>query len=139
MRRRIRKLGPETRAAAIAAYGDAVTRVNALFAQYAPAAAAAHEAGLRRLETLKKTFRRDADRIRTRYFELWERAGRGVAELHVELRALDRMRRDALKRARRRVRRLPREYRVFGKLELREFRRRLDDLLPKPAAIAVPV
>jgi hypothetical protein len=45
------------------------------------------------------------------------------------------MRRDALKRARRRVRRLSAEYRLFGALELQALRRRLDDLVPEPAAM----
>jgi radical SAM superfamily enzyme YgiQ (UPF0313 family) len=134
LRRRIRKLAPDTRAAAATAYGDAVKHINDLFAEYAPSAAGAFEAGSKRLATLRKSFRRDVDRIRARYVEARERASRGAAELSLELRSLDRMRRDALKRARRRVRRLPEEYRLLGALELQALRRRLDDLLPEPAA-----
>jgi radical SAM superfamily enzyme YgiQ (UPF0313 family) len=128
LRWRIRKLAPDTRAAAATAYADAVKRINDWFAEYAPSAADAFETGSKRLATLRKSFRRDVDRIRARYVEARERAGRGVAELGHELRSLYRMRRDALKRARRRVRRLPEEYRLLGALELKELRRRLDDL-----------
>ena len=138
LRRRIRKLAPDTRAAAATAYGDALKRINDLFAEHAPSAAGAFEAGSRRLATLKTSVRRDVDRIRARYVEARERAGRGAAELGQELRSLYRMRRDALKRARRRVRRLPREYRLFGALELQALRRRLDDLLPEPGTPPVP-
>jgi radical SAM superfamily enzyme YgiQ (UPF0313 family) len=134
LRRRIRKLAPDTRLAAAKAYGDALKRINELFAEYAPSAAGAFETGSRRLTILRRSFRRDVDRIGRRYVEASERAARGVAELSQELRSLYRMRRDALKRARRRVRRLPEEYRVFGTLELQALRRRLDDLLPEPAA-----
>jgi hypothetical protein len=93
------------------------------------------EAGSRRLAIVKMSFRRDVDRICARYLEARARAGHGVAELSHEMRSLYRMRRDALKRARRRVRRLPNEYRLSGALELQALRRRLDELLPKPAAI----
>jgi hypothetical protein len=135
LRRRIRKLAPDTRAAAATAYGDAVRRINSLFAEYAPSAVGAFEAGSRRLAIVKKSFRRDVDRICARYLEARARAGHGVTELSHEMRSLYRMRRDALKRARRRVRRLPNEYRLSGALELQALRRRLDELLPKPAAI----
>jgi radical SAM superfamily enzyme YgiQ (UPF0313 family) len=138
LRRRIRKLAPDTRAAAAAAYGDAVKRINELFAEYAPSAAGTFEAGSRPLMTLRKSFRRDVDRIRARYLEARERASRGVAELSHELRSLHRMRREVLKRARRRVRPLPPEYRLLGVLELQALRRRLDDLLPEPAATSAP-
>jgi radical SAM superfamily enzyme YgiQ (UPF0313 family) len=138
LRRRIGKLAPDTRAVAASAYGDAVKHINELFAEYAPSAAGAFEAGARRLATVKKTFRRDVDRICSRYVEARERAGRGVAEFSHELQSVYRMRRDALKRARRRVRRLPEEYRLVGALELQAFRRRLDVLLPEPAASPAP-
>lgn len=136
LRRRIRKLGPETRAAALSAYGDAVERINERFAEHAPAAARAFEIGSRRLARLRASVHRDVERIRGRYVEARERAGRGVADLNREVRALYRLRRDALKRARRRVRRLPREYRPFGRLELQAFRRNLDDLLDRAATPA---
>jgi radical SAM superfamily enzyme YgiQ (UPF0313 family) len=134
LRRRIRKLAPDTQAAAATAYGDALKRINELFEEYAPSAASVFEAGSRRLATLRKSFRRDVDRIRARYVDARERASRGAGELGQELRSLYSMRREALKRARRRVRRLPEEYRLFGALELAELRRRLDDLLPEAAA-----
>ena len=105
-----------------------------MFAEYAPSAAGVFDAGSRRLATLRKSFRRDVDRICARYLEARERTSCGVAELNREIRSLYRMRRDALKRARRRVRRLPEEYRLLGALELQALRRRLDDLLPEPAA-----
>jgi radical SAM superfamily enzyme YgiQ (UPF0313 family) len=134
LRRRIRGLAPETRAAALAAYGDAVERINALFAEHAPTAARAFEAGSKRLAKLRASVRRDVERIRARYVDARERAGRGVADLNHEVRSLYRLRRAALKRARRRVRRLPREYRPFGRLELQAFRNSLDDLLIRAAA-----
>jgi hypothetical protein len=133
LRRRIRKLAPDTRAAAATAYGDAVKRINELFAAYAPSAARTFEAGSRRLAIIRKSFRRDVDRMRARYLDARERASRGVAEFSKELQMLHRMRRDVLKRARRRVRPLPAEYRLLGVLELQALRRRLDDLLPEPA------
>jgi len=133
VRRRIRKLAPDTRAAAATAYGDAVKRINALLAEYAPSRAGALEAGSRKLAKLRAAARRDADRIRAHYLEARERASGGVAELNRELRSLYRMRSETLKRARRRVRRLPEEYRLLGALELQALRRRLDDLLPEPA------
>jgi hypothetical protein len=135
LRRRIRGLAPETRAAALAAYGDAMERINGLFAEHAPTTARAFESGARRLAKLRAAVRRDAERIRTRYAEARERAARGVADLNRELRSLYRLRREALKRARWRVRRLPREYRPFGRLELQAFRRNLDDLLTNAAAV----
>jgi hypothetical protein len=118
----------------VAAYGAAVERINALFSEHAPSTARVFEAGARRLATVRKTFHRDVDRIRARYVEACERASCGVVDLHREFRSLYRLRRDALRRARRRVRRLPEEYRLFGRLELQAFRRRLDDLLPGAAA-----
>jgi hypothetical protein len=140
LRRRIGTLAPDTRAAAATAYGDAVKRINDLFAEYAPSAAGAFEAGSRRLEagsrrlaTLRKSFRRDINRIYSRYVEARERASRGVADLNREFQSLYRMRRDAPKRARRSVRLLPKEYRLLGLLELQALRQRLDDLLPEPA------
>jgi radical SAM superfamily enzyme YgiQ (UPF0313 family) len=135
LRRQIRKLAPDTRATAATAYGDAVKRINDLFAEYAPSAASAFEAGSRRLKILRKSVQRDVDRICALYLEARERAGRGVADLSQELRLLYRMRRDALKRAKRRMRRLSEEYRLFGALELQALRRRLDDLIPEPATM----
>jgi len=132
LRRKIRKLAPETRAVAATAYGDTVESINELFAERVPSVGHAFEAGSRRLEVLRKSVQRDLDRICARYLETRERAGRGVADLGQELRTLYRMRRDALKRARRGMRRLPREYRLFGALELQALRRRLDELLPMP-------
>jgi radical SAM superfamily enzyme YgiQ (UPF0313 family) len=128
LRRRIRGLAPETRAAAAAAYDDALKRINALVVEYAPTAERALEAGSARLASLREAFGRDVERIRARHLEVRDRARRGVAELNRELRALRLLRRDALKRARRLVRQLPEEYRLFGGLELQTFRQRLDDL-----------
>jgi radical SAM superfamily enzyme YgiQ (UPF0313 family) len=134
IRRRLRQLAPDSRAVAATAYADAVKRINELFAEYAPSAAGTFEAGWRRLASLRKSFRRDVDRLRIRYLEARERASRGAAEASHELRLLHRMRRDVLKRARRLVRLLPAEYRLLGVLELHALRRRLDDLLPESAA-----
>ena len=136
LRRRIRKLSPDTRAAATAAYGAAVKRINALFAEVAPATASALEDGPRRLATLRKSFNRDVDRLSMRYLDARERASRGVLDFNRELRSLYRQRRDVFKRARRRVGLLPREYRLFGRLELQLLRVRLDDLLPQAAGAA---
>jgi hypothetical protein len=134
IRRRLRKLAPDSRSVAATAYADTVKRINELFAEYAPSAAGTFEAGWRRLASLRKSFRRDVDRLRIRYLEARDRASRGVAEPGHELRLLHRMHRDVLKRARRRVRLLPAEYRLLGVLELHALRRRLDDLLPESAA-----
>ncbi len=134
LRRRIGRLAPETRAAAVTAYGDAMHRIDELFTEHAPAAALAVEAGQKRLATLRASIVRDIDTIRRRYLKVRDQACRGTVEFRRELRALYRMRRDALKRARRRVRQLPREYRIFGTLELQQLRQRLNDLLPEPAA-----
>jgi radical SAM superfamily enzyme YgiQ (UPF0313 family) len=137
LRRRIGRLAPDTREAAAAAYDDAVGRINDLVTEHAPQAADAIQAGARHLGYLRRSFRRDVDRIRASYVEARERAGRSVGELSQELHSLYRMRRDALKRARRQVRRLPAEYRLLGALELRTLRQRLDDLLPRPAVVQV--
>jgi len=110
-------------------------RSNGRCAEHAPAAARAFEAGSRRMAKLRASVRRDIERIRARYIEARERARRGVADLDREWRSLYRLRREALKRARRRVRRLPREYRPFGRQELQAFRRNLDDLLARTAAV----
>ena len=136
LRRRIRKLSPDTRVAAAAAYGAALKRINALFAEVAPLTASALEDGSRRLATLRKSYNRDVDRLRARYLEARERASGGVLELNRELRSLYRQRRDVWKRARRRVGLLPREYRLFGRLELQQLRARLDDLLPRAVGAA---
>jgi radical SAM superfamily enzyme YgiQ (UPF0313 family) len=126
--RRISKLSPDTRAAAAAAYGDAVQRINSLIAEHAPSLAHALKAGSRRYFRLRQSSLRDLERIRARYAELRQHASYGFGELNDELRSLYRMRRDALKRARRRVRRLPEEYRLFGRLELQALRRSLTEL-----------
>jgi radical SAM superfamily enzyme YgiQ (UPF0313 family) len=136
LRRQILGLAPETRAAAATAYGDALKRINELVADHAPSAASEFEAGWRRLKTLRRSVQRDVELIRVRYLEARERTDRGVADLNQELRMLQRMRRDALRRARRCVRRLSEEYRLLGVLELQALRRRLDDLIPEPAAIS---
>ena len=133
LRRRIRKLSPETRAAAAKAYGDAVQRINARFAEVAPSAARAFENGSARLASLRESLQEDVERLRRRYLEVRERAGQNVTDLRTEMQTLYRMRRNAIRQARRRVRSLPREYRLFGRLELATFRRRLDDLLAAPA------
>lgn len=138
LRRRIGRLAPDTRVAAAAAYADAVRRINDLIAEHAPQAADAMQAGARHLGTLRRSFRRDVERIRARYVEARERAGRSVGKLGQELQSLYRMRREALKRARRQVRRLPAEYRLLGVLELEALRQRLDDLLPRPAVEPIP-
>jgi radical SAM superfamily enzyme YgiQ (UPF0313 family) len=136
LRRQILRLAPETRAAAATAYGDALKRINVLFAEYAPSAASRLEAGATLLGSLRKSIQRDVDRFSARYLEAGKRAGNGLADLSQELRSLYRMRRDALKQARRRVRRLPAEYRLLGALELRALRRRLDEFVLDPAAMA---
>jgi radical SAM superfamily enzyme YgiQ (UPF0313 family) len=135
LRRQIRKLAPDTRASAATPYGDAVKRINDLFAQYAPSVVGAWDAGSRRLKSLRNSVQRDVDRICARYLEARERSGRGVADLGQEVQLLYRMRRDALKRARRRMRRLSEEYRLLGALELHALRRRLDDLIPETGAM----
>ena len=135
LRRRIRKLAPDTRMAAATAYGDAVERTNDLFARYAPSAAGAFEAGSRRLALLKASVQRDVERIRLRYLEACEPVDHGVSKLSQELPSLYRMCRQARKRARRSVRRLPAECRLLGALELVALRRRLDDLLPSSAPL----
>jgi hypothetical protein len=138
LRRRIRKLSPDARAAATQAYGDALEAINSLFAEAAPAAARALEAGSVRLSRLRESLQRDIERILARYQEARSRAGAEINAFRRELRSLDLLRREALRRARRSVRRLPEEYRPVGRLELQAFRRRLDDLLPAGAAVAAP-
>jgi radical SAM superfamily enzyme YgiQ (UPF0313 family) len=135
LRRRILRLAPDTRAIAAAAYADLLHRIDALLAEHAPGAARAFEAGSARLASLRASVHRDVDRLRARYVEVLERAGRGVSDLNRELRALYRARRETLERAQRLVRSLPEEYRLLGGLELQALRRRLDDLLPETALI----
>jgi len=135
IRRRLRRLAPDSRAALATAYVDAAKRLNALFAEHAPSAAGTIEAGWKSLETLRKSIRRDVDRVRSRCLEERDRVRRGVGELGQVHRTLDRMRRDVLKKARRRVRLLPSEYRLLGAVELQALRRRLDELLPAPAPV----
>jgi len=110
-----------------------VKRINDLFAEYVPTVARTFEAGSRHVANLRTSIQWDVDRIRARYLEARARAGHGAADLGQELRSLYRMRREVLKQARRRVRRLPEEYRLFGALELQALRRRLDELVPEPA------
>jgi len=129
-RRRVRRLAPEARAAVAAAYGEAVERVSEALAEHAPSVRRSLEAGSRHMAALRRTVRRDVERIRARYLEARERAGRGVADLGLDIAAIYRMRRDALRRARRRVRRLPAEYRLLGRIELHALRHRLDELAP---------
>jgi radical SAM superfamily enzyme YgiQ (UPF0313 family) len=118
LRRRIRGLSPDTREAAAAAYADALRRINSLLAAHVPSTAHAWDAAARRLATMKKALERDLDRIRRHHASLRRGAGH-------EPRHLQRMRRDALRRGRRWVRRLPREYRLFARLELQAMRARL--------------
>ncbi len=128
LRRRLRKLAPETRAAAVATYHDLVRRIDAVVAECAPAAAHVFEGGAARLAHLRESLNGEIVHLRARYAELRERARRGAGDVEREVRSLYRARREALKRARRGVRSLPREYRLLGSLELRSFRRSLDDL-----------
>jgi hypothetical protein len=137
LRRRIDMLAPDTRAAAAKAYADVLRRVNDLVTEHVPQVAETIQAGARRLEDLRISSRHDVDRIRTRYMAVRERAGRNVDELSRGLQSIYRRRRDTLKRARRQVRRLPAEYRPLGVLELQILHQRLDDLLPRPAAVPV--
>lgn len=129
LRKRIRGLSPDMRAAAAEAYGDAVARINVLYAEHAPSAAGMIEAGSVRLARLRESVERDLERLHARHVEGMARAGREVEALKREFRSLYRMRREALKRARRRVRQLPREYRVLGRVELHDLQRRLDAYL----------
>jgi len=135
LRRQIRLLSPDTRAAASRAYGSAMARMDAVLVGSFPSAARALESGSRRLAILRRSFQRDVDRLRARYVAACQ-CSRGTVELSRELRPLRRLRRAVLRRARRRVRRLPREHRLFGRLELRLLRRRLDELLPEATATA---
>lgn len=120
LRRRIGELSPDMRAAAAKAYGDALQRIDALLTQHCPSAERALAAGSRRLVILRASLQRDVDRIRAATAEAF-RHRREVADL-------GRLHRQVWSRARRRVRRLPREYRLFGRLELRSLRQKLDDL-----------
>ena len=132
LHRRIVRLAPETREAAASAYDDAINRINELLAEHAPSATLAFETGQMRLAALREAIGRDIDTIRRRYLEARHQAGREAAGFRLELRSLYRMRSAALKRARRRVRQLPREYRLFGSLELQKLRHRLNDMLQEP-------
>jgi radical SAM superfamily enzyme YgiQ (UPF0313 family) len=139
LRRRIRRLAPDARLAAIKIYDDALRHINDLFAEYAPPSVADRlQAGSTRLQTLKKVFRRDVERIRKRYVKARADAARGAASLSQEIRQLYRLRRETLKRARLRVRRLPKEYRLYGTFELQTLRRRLDDLLAQSSTVGLP-
>jgi radical SAM superfamily enzyme YgiQ (UPF0313 family) len=137
LRRRMRRLAPDTRAAAASAYDDALQRVNELIEDYAPSAREALATGSKKLARFRESVQQDVERIRARYLEARDRAARGVAELRHEVRSLYRLRRDALRRARRQARRLPAEYRVYGRLELEALRRRLDELMPESAVALV--
>jgi radical SAM superfamily enzyme YgiQ (UPF0313 family) len=130
LRRRVRKLTPHAREAGTATYDRLIQRIDTLIEEHYPAASRALEAGAARLARLRESCRQDAESIRTRYVEARERAKRGVSDLNRELHALYHERRELLKRARRRVRELPHEYRMLGRFELRALRRNLDAVLP---------
>ncbi len=137
LRRKIRRLAPETRPVGVTAYRGLVKRVDALIEEHVPTAARAFAAGSARLASLRDACRRDAELIRARYLEACEGAKRGVADLDRELQVLYEARCDILKRARRGVRQLPREYRLLGGIELQALRRSLDELLPEVALVPV--
>jgi radical SAM superfamily enzyme YgiQ (UPF0313 family) len=137
LRRKVRRLAPEIHPEGVTAYRHLMQRVDALIEEHAPAAARAFEAGSARLAGLRETCRHDVELLRARYAEARERARRGMADLNRELHALYAARREVLKRARRRVRRLPHEYRILGGIELRRLRQRLDELMPEVALVPV--
>ncbi|MBD3869290.1 MAG: B12-binding domain-containing radical SAM protein [Acidobacteria bacterium] len=130
LRRRIARLAPDVRADAAAVYVDSLKRINELFLEYAPSVADAFVAEMDRLTALRESCRRDIDRLLARWEQVHKEAGDNLGELGPELRSLYRMRRELLKRARRQVRELSREYRPAGVLELQRFQHRLNDALP---------
>jgi len=130
LRRRIGSRVQHVRPAVLAAYHEAVQRLNAALAEAIPDATPALEAGAERLAHLRETLRGDLERFHERHAALFARAERGVAEVKRELRALGKLRREILSRARRRVRQLPEAYRLFGHVEIQALRRNLDDLRP---------
>ena len=130
LRKRIIKLAPDTRVAAAASYGEALEQINDLFQEHAPAAAGALKAGAERLAAVQHALGRDILRFGLQCEEARNRAGENLTAFRKELQVLQRMRRETFKQARRRVRSLPREYRLLGVMELQQLRRRLDDLVP---------
>ena len=130
LRKRIIKLTPDTRVAAVASYREALEQINDLFQEHAPSAAEALKGGAERLAAVQHALGRDIRRFGTQCEEVRNRAGENLTAFRKELQLLQRMRRETWKQARRRVRSLPREYRLLGVMELQQLRRRLDDLVP---------
>ncbi|MFQ5717964.1 MAG: B12-binding domain-containing radical SAM protein [Acidobacteriota bacterium] len=130
LRRRLRSLAPDARAAAALIYGETLTRLDALCSEHLPTASGVFHAGTERLAALRTALQNDVDRVRLRSLALYARAGDGVAEIRREIRAVHGMRRAILRRARRRVQALPAEYRVLGSVELQALRRTLAGVVP---------
>jgi radical SAM superfamily enzyme YgiQ (UPF0313 family) len=126
LRRKIRGLGPDARESASRRYADALARIDESVGQHSARAARLLSRGKHRFETLQRTLRRDVEALRSRYVRGRAAATDVPGQFSDEARELRRTGRDLLAAARRRVRSLPREYRILGRLELRAVRARLD-------------
>jgi hypothetical protein len=130
VRRRLERLGPETRAAGLDAYRNLVSRVDAQLAASLPAW---RPRGAELLADAQRSFNREVAALRARYLELRQRACVSVEELQRDLERVVQERRAILRRAQRRVQRLPSEYRLLGRMELAKLRTALDNLIAADA------
>ena len=128
LRRRLRGLGPDARETAARRYADLLRRVDETVAEHSARASQLLAVGARRFEELQGTLHRDVETLRTRYAGLRASTDEMSARFAAEAHDLQRMGRRLRAAARKRVRDLPREYRVLGRLELRVMRARLDAL-----------
>jgi hypothetical protein len=127
VRKKLNRLGPEARAAGLAAYRNLVSYVDAQLARAAPAWV---PRGAQLLAEVRASFDKELKDLRQRYNVLRLRASAGIEDLQREIELLYRERRAIVQRAKRRVRRLPGEYRLVGQLEVVELRRALEISIP---------
>jgi hypothetical protein len=123
-RRRIARLDPTFRPVAESDYATFLADLDDLLAGVAPAARPGG-GGRELLEEIRDFCRREEEVLASRYREVRERAGRSLDELQRGAWQLYREQRRRLRMARRRLGRLPREYRPIARREYAALRNSL--------------
>lgn len=124
-RRRIARLDPTFRPMAESDYATFLADLDDLLTDLAPAARPGPGGGRELLEEIRGFCRREEEVLASRYREVRERAGRSLDELQRGAWQLYREQRRRLRMARRRLGRLPREYRPIARREYAALRNSL--------------
>ena len=85
---------------------------------------------------MRRFFKVETESFHARYRDVKERASSGLEDIDLGLRRLYQDRKIKLKEAKKRIKLLPREYRIIGKREYALFKQRLDEFM-EPAGLPV--